>query len=93
VLTIGALFVGSRAVSRITAGAWLVYSAPHLIYHLRHLSMPMPGVDKVGIVVSLSVPVVAAIIVLFDRTRVRPAPIDVRDVTTPGNLTQASAPS
>ncbi|HEV7524378.1 MAG TPA: NAD(P)-dependent oxidoreductase [Acidimicrobiia bacterium] len=93
VLTIGALFVGSRAVSRITAGAWLVYSAPHLIYHLRHLSMPMPGVDKVGIVVSLSVPVVAAIIVLFDRTRVRPAPIDGREGTTPGNLTQASAPS
>lgn len=79
VLTIGAIVVGSRAISRITAISWLVYSAPHLLYHLRHLTMTMPGADKVGIVVSLSVPVVAAIVMLFDRTRVRDATIDVRE--------------
>ena len=70
VLTIGAIFVGTRAISRIAAISWLVYSVPHLVYHLRHLTMPMPGADKVGIVVSLSIPVVAAIVMLFDRPRV-----------------------
>src|SRR6185369_2132372 len=39
VLTIGAMIVGTRAITRITAGAWFVYSAPHLLYHLRHLTM------------------------------------------------------
>ena len=70
VLTIGAIVVGSRAINRIAAISWLVYAAPHLLYHLRHLTMTMPGVDKVGIVVSLSVPVAAAIVMLFDRPRI-----------------------
>ena len=79
VLTVGAIVVGSRAISRITALSWLVYSAPHLVYHLRHLTMVMPGVDKVGMVVSLSVPVVAAVVMLFDRPRVAAAIVDVRE--------------
>jgi nucleoside-diphosphate-sugar epimerase len=81
VLTVGAIIVGSRAISRIAAVAWLVYSAPHLLYHLRHLTMSMSGADKVGIVVSLSVPVAAAIVMLFDRAPVPPAvaTIDVRE--------------
>jgi hypothetical protein len=91
VLTIGAIVVGSRAISRITAVSWFVYSAPHLVYHLRHLTMVMPGVDKVGIVVSLSVPVVASIVMLFDRPRVPPAIVDVREPASSGNLTQVSA--
>ena len=90
VLTIGALVVGSRAITRITAISWLVYSVPHLVYHLRHLSMPMPGADKVGIAVSLSIPVVAAIVMLFDRARRPAAPIDVREPASSPNLTQAS---
>jgi hypothetical protein len=90
VLTIGALVVGSRAISRITAISWLVYSVPHLVYHLRHLSMPMPGVDKFAIAVSLSIPVVAAIVMLFDRPRTPLATIDVREPASPTNLTQAS---
>jgi hypothetical protein len=91
VLTIGAIFVGSRAISRIAAISWLVYSVPHLSYHLRHLTMSMSGFDKVAIVVSLSVPVVAAIVVLFDRARVRPVTIDVRESAVSPNLTQVSA--
>jgi nucleoside-diphosphate-sugar epimerase len=91
VLTIGAIAVGTRAITRITAGAWFVYSAPHLVYHLRHLTMSMSGVDKVGIVVSLSVPVVAAVVMLFDRARLPAATIDVREPRTPSNLTQVSA--
>ncbi|HEY5171983.1 MAG TPA: hypothetical protein VIK54_09675, partial [Acidimicrobiia bacterium] len=91
VLTLGAIFVGSRAISRIAAVSWLVYSAPHLVYHLRHLTMSMSGTDKVGIVVSLSIPVVAAIVMLFDRPKVSAVEIDVRAPVSPSNLTQASA--
>jgi len=91
VLTIGAIFVGSRAISRITAISWLVYSAPHLVYHLRHLTMSMSGVDKVGIVVSLSIPVVAAIVMLFDRPRLSAVAIDTREPASSSNLTQVSA--
>ena len=91
VLTIGAIFVGTRAISRITAGAWIVYSAPHLLYHLRHLTMSMSGADKVGTVVSLSVPVLAGILVLFDRPNVPAAVVDLRDRPASPNLTQVSA--
>jgi nucleoside-diphosphate-sugar epimerase len=90
VLTIGAMVVGTRAITRIAAGAWFVYSAPHLVYHLRHLTMNMPGSDKVGSVVSLSVPVVAAIVVVFDRARVPAEIVGVRRTSTGPNLTQAS---
>ena len=66
--------------ARIAAVSWLVYSVPHLVYHLRHLTMVMPGVDKVGIVVSLSLPIVAAIVMLFDRPHgARPRSIDARE--------------
>ena len=94
VLTVAALVVGVRVLSRATAAAWIVYSVPHLVYHLRHLSMPMPGVEKVVLVASLSTPIVAAIIVLFDRARVVAPAIDL--VGSPGdtdgsrNLTQVS---
>ena len=90
VLTIGAMVVATRAITRIAAGAWFVYSAPHLVYHLRHLTMLMPGPDKVGIVVSLSIPVLASIVMLFDRPRVVPLTIDGRDRDTARNLTQVS---
>jgi hypothetical protein len=93
VLTVGALFVGTRATSRVAAGSWIVYSIPHLVYHLRHLTMVMPGVDKVGMVVSLSLPILAAIVVLLYRprvgSRVGPDPRAVSEVPT--NLTQVSA--
>ena len=91
VVTIGAIFVGLRAISRITAIAWLVYSVPHLVYHWRHLTMAMPGFDKVAMIGSLSVPVIASIIVLFDRPRAPRAVIDVRDSAPATNLTQVSA--
>ena len=70
VLTVGALCVGTRAISRVAAASWLVYSVPHLVYHLRHLTMAMSGVDKVGTVVSLSLPILAAIVVLVAQPRV-----------------------
>lgn len=93
VLTAGAIFVGSRALSRVAAVSWIVYSVPHLVYHLRHLTMAMPGVDKVGTVASLSVPILAAIIVLFDRPAMPAATVDGRgSAPAPAvNLTQVSA--
>jgi nucleoside-diphosphate-sugar epimerase len=93
VLTIGALFVGTRAISRIAAVAWIVYSVPHLVYHLRHLTMAMPGGDKVGMVVSLSLPIVAGIVVLFDRPRRGVVAGGDRTPPAPAaaNLTQVSA--
>jgi nucleoside-diphosphate-sugar epimerase len=80
VLTVCAIFVGTRTLARITAASWLVYSVPHLVYHLRHLSMPMSGAEKVVMVVSLSGPIIAAIVVLFDRPRPARAAIDLRSV-------------
>jgi nucleoside-diphosphate-sugar epimerase len=95
VLTVGALFVGTRAISRVAAASWIVYSVPHLVYHLRHLTMVMPGVDKVGTVVSLSLPILAAIVVLFYRPSAgaRSGRRSGAVGGIPTNLTQVSARS
>jgi nucleoside-diphosphate-sugar epimerase len=77
-LTICAIFVGTRTIARIAAASWLVYSVPHLVYHLRHLSMPMSGAEKVTLALSLTAPIVAAIVVFFDRPRPAPVAIDLR---------------
>jgi nucleoside-diphosphate-sugar epimerase len=70
VVTLGALFLSLRSVARIAALSWLVYSVPHFVYHLRHLSMPMSGGEKVAVVVSLAVTVVAPLIILLpERAR------------------------
>lgn len=95
VLTIGAIVVGTRAISRVAATSWIVYSVPHLAYHLRHLTMAMPGFDKVAMVVSLSLPIAAGLVIWFARPRVRVADavVDVGGpvASTPANLTQVSA--
>jgi nucleoside-diphosphate-sugar epimerase len=65
VVTVAALVLSTRALARTAAIAWLVYSVPHFVYHLRHLTMAMPGTDKAGIVVSLGITVVAPIVVLL----------------------------
>jgi hypothetical protein len=62
---VAALVLSTRALARTAAIAWLVYSVPHFVYHLRHLTMSMAGADKVGIVVSLGITVVAPIVVLL----------------------------
>jgi nucleoside-diphosphate-sugar epimerase len=61
VLTLGVLYLSTRAVARLTALVWLAWSVPHLVYHLRHLTMDMTGADKAGIAITLSIPVVTAI--------------------------------
>jgi hypothetical protein len=64
IVTIFALVVLSRALVLATATAWLVYSVPHLVYHLRHLD-PFSDGDAVSIPVSLALAVVGAALLLL----------------------------
>ena len=63
VVTIGALVINTRAVARLTALAWLVYSVPHFVYHARHLTMDMAGAEKVALLGSLAIPVLLGIFI------------------------------
>jgi hypothetical protein len=68
VLTIGTLVLSLRAVARLTALAWLAWSIPHLVYHARHINtlhVSVSGAEKVVMVVSLAIPVAAAIALWF----------------------------
>src|SRR3954447_17815194 len=47
VVTVFALVVLSRTLVLAAAIGWLVYSVPHLVYHLRHLD-PFSGGDVVS---------------------------------------------
>jgi hypothetical protein len=62
VLAFGAVTLGPTVVR---AGAWamIVYSAPHLVYHLRHLDLYGTG-DKIGNVFALSLNVLVPVVVL-----------------------------
>ena len=64
VLVFAALMIGTRTMARTAMVVWLVNSVPHFLYHLRHLSMNMPGADKVGIAATLGFAAVAPIVVL-----------------------------
>jgi hypothetical protein len=68
---------------RIAAVAWLVYSIPHFVYHLRHLTMDMAGAEKVVLMVSLALPVVGALILLWPRRRASDD-LDIRELTSAG---------
>ncbi len=52
-LTFAAIVLSSRTVARVAAGAWLVFSIPHALYHFRHLEH-YDTADQIGNVVSLS---------------------------------------
>ena len=64
VVTVFALVVLTRTLVLAAALAWLVYSVPHLVYHLRHLA-PFDGDDVVSIPVSLSLAVVGGVLLLL----------------------------
>ena len=56
---------------RVTGLAWLVFSVPHLIYHLGHLEH-FTGADKAGNVIGLSLSVVlGALLMIPARAPVR----------------------
>jgi len=71
VLMFAALAIGTRPMVRTAMVVWLVNAVPHLVYHLRHLTMMMPGADKFGIVVTLGFAAVAPVVILI-WTRSRP---------------------
>jgi hypothetical protein len=80
-----------RAVVVAAAAAALVYSVPHIAYHLANLDVYDTG-DKVGNVVALSLAIVLPVVVLVaelgGRRRVDP---DRADVTGPGAPSRAAA--
>ncbi|HEV7964049.1 MAG TPA: hypothetical protein VGP57_16040 [Actinoplanes sp.] len=74
-LALAALSVGAAAraadgyLVRLAAIAWLVFSVPHLVYHLGHLGV-YAGLDRAGNAVSLSVVVLLGVALLIPvRTR------------------------
>ena len=69
VVTAAAIAMASLAVVRIAAVSWLVYSIPHFVYHLRHLTMDMAGTEKAAMMISLALPVLAALILLWPSRR------------------------
>jgi hypothetical protein len=64
---------GDGYLVRLTAIAWLVFSVPHLVYHLGHLDM-YAGLDRAGNAVSLSAVVLLGVALL--------APVRTRDTAT-----------
>jgi nucleoside-diphosphate-sugar epimerase len=69
VVTASALVMASMAWARVAAIAWLVYGIPHFVYHQRHLTMDMAGSEKVALMLSLALPLIGALIVLFSGHR------------------------
>ena len=68
VVTIAALVTLGRPLVIAVAIAWLAWSVPHLVYHLRHLDVFETG-DKVLNVFALALLPVLAIVVLASTIR------------------------
>ena len=68
-VVLAALVRPSRYLVQVAAGAELVYSLPHFLYHATHLE-PYEGSDKVALLVSLSVTIVVPIVLLVRSSRV-----------------------
>ena len=73
VLTIAAAIMLVRSLAVVAALAWLAYSVPHLVYHLRHLDVYETS-DQIANVAALALaPVLAiAVLVLEARSATRP---------------------
>jgi len=56
-------------LSRLAGASWLIFSLPHLAYHLQHLDM-FSSADKAGLAVSLggTVLIAATLLLAPDRT-------------------------
>jgi hypothetical protein len=64
-----ALIVGGAMLVRAAAVGWLVYSVPHLVFHIRHLHMLDKDVDKVLNVIALTGAVVVPTALLVVSAR------------------------
>ena len=67
-VTIAALVRPGRYLVQVVAAATLVYSAPHFLYHLFHLDL-LDTSDQVAQVMSLSITVIAPILLLAHTWR------------------------
>jgi hypothetical protein len=65
VTAVALVTLGPWLVRAVLAG-WLVYSVPHLIYHLRHMG-PFATDDQVSIAASLAlVPILAVVLLVIE---------------------------
>jgi hypothetical protein len=71
VVTLVALVAFTRVIALAAALGWIVYQAPHLVYHLRHLDLYDTS-DKVANVTSLVLALALPIVVLVGARRLRP---------------------
>jgi hypothetical protein len=71
VVAIVALVTLSRAAVVAAGLAWLVYSVPHLVYHLRHLGIYDTS-DKIANVLSLGLACVLPVIILVAARSLAP---------------------
>ena len=67
-----ALITGSTLVARAAGGAALIYGVPHLLYHATHLD-PYDTDDKVALIFSLTLAVLAGVLALAAPTEDDPA--------------------
>jgi hypothetical protein len=67
-VVIAALVRPARYLLQVVAGAELIYSLPHFLYHLTHLD-PYGSSDKVALIGSLAVSVIAPILLLLRSSR------------------------
>ena len=67
-----ALITGSTLVARAAGGAALLYGVPHLLYHATHLD-PYDSDDKVALIFSLGIAVLAAVLAVAAPTKDDPA--------------------
>jgi hypothetical protein len=73
VTAVAAVTLGHVLVRAVLAG-WIVYSVPHLVYHLRNME-PFASDDQVSIAASLAfVPILAVVLLVMDVRAPQPEP-------------------
>jgi hypothetical protein len=74
VITAVAIVTLTPILVRAVLAGWIVYSVPHLVYHLRNMS-PFATDDQVSIGASLAlVPILAVVLLVIDVRTPRPEP-------------------
>ncbi|WP_433789344.1 hypothetical protein [Actinoplanes sp. CA-252034] len=74
VLSVWALRRPTPAALRVTGGAWMVFTAEHLLWHVLHLEV-FPVADRIGNVVALAAMLLLSIVLLLPNASL---PVDVR---------------
>jgi hypothetical protein len=71
-VTLVAVVSLTRLVALAAALGWIVYQAPHLVYHLRHLDL-YDTTDEVANVTALVLALVLPVVVLLAARHLRPS--------------------